>query len=585
MKGPKVPQQQEEAARSQKHLRLLSDLDPLFFLFILAVLIAAAYSSVFSAGFIWDDDDYVINNQFLRSFSGLGSIWFEPGTTPQYYPMVFTLFWMQFQLWGINPLGYHLVNILLHAANALLLCLVLRRFRVPAAYWVALLFALHPVQVESVAWVTELKNILSLFFYLLSLLAYCCYDDAASCVATATRRRLYYGASLLLFLLALFSKTVSGSLPAAILLLRWWQDGRIERRDVVSLLPFFSLALIFGGVTARLEVSHVLAKGPEWDFSLVDRFLIAGRAAWFYAGKLVWPNPLMFNYPRWSIDAAIWWQYLFPLTLGGLLIFLWGLRGRIGRGPLAAVLYFTGTLFPALGFFNVYPMRYSFVADHYQYTASIGILILMVAGLDLLLSRSGMRAAGRSAVFMLLAMVAAFLTWSQGHIYRDRFALFTDTIAKNPASWLSYANRGRDYALAGNDDLALQDLEKALAMKPDEPHTLQCRGSILLKRREFGRALADFDRSVELQPGRADFYLNRGSARRIAGLMEQALADADMAVRLEPSLVEAYIERMTIHVNRGNYQKAMEDCYRARELGYPLADAELQALLQWIGKK
>jgi len=550
---------------------------------ILAIVTVVAYSSVFSAGFIWDDDDYVINNQLLRSLAGLGSIWFEPGATPQYYPMAFTFFWAQFQLWGLNPFGYHLVNILFHAANALLLWLCLRRLYVPAAQWVALLFALHPLQVETVAWVTELKNILSLFFYLLSLLAYCRYADAVAGVATAAKKRLSYAASLLLFLLALLSKTVSGSLPAAILLLRWWQKGRIEKRDVVSLLPFFSLAIILGGVTARLEVSHVLARGPEWDLSLVDRFLIAGRAAWFYAGKLVWPQPLIFNYPRWTVDAASWWQYLFPLTLGGTLIVLWRLRNRIGRGPLAAALFFVGTLFPALGFFNVYPMRYSFVADHFQYAAGIGMLVLLVAGAELLLSGSGIGASGRCAVFMLLATVAAALTWSQGRVYRDRFTLFSDTIAKNPASWLSYANRGRDYALAGRDDLALADLEKALALKPDEADTLQCRASVFLKRKEFARALADFDKAIALQPDRADYYLHRCKARRIAGLLEQALADADMAVRLAPSLAEGYIERMTVHVNRGDYPKAIADCYRARELGYPLADAELQALLRWIG--
>lgn len=578
-----MPQQQAEPATLQIEHRYLSRCKNLVFLCIIALLIIAAYSSVFSAGFIWDDDDYVINNQLLRSLAGLGRIWFEPGATPQYYPLTFTLFWAQFQLWGLNPFGYHLVNILVHAVNALLLCLCLRRLHVSAAYWVALLFALHPVQVESVAWVTELKNILSLFFYLLSLLAYLRYADTGA--ANAFQRRLSYTASLILFLLALFSKTVSGSLPAAILLLRWWQNGRVERRDVVSMLPFFALAMILGGMTARLELSHVLAKGPEWDFSAVDRLLIAGRAVWFYAGKLVWPYPLMFNYPRWHIDAGVWWQYLFPLALLGTLFVIWRLRSRIGRGPLAAVLFFVGTLFPALGFFNVYPMRYSFVADHFQYAASIGLLLLLVSGLEVFLAKRGTSAAGRCVLFSLLTTLAAALTWWQGGIYQNRMTLFSATIAKNPTSWLSYANRGRDYALAGRDDLALADLNKALVLKPDEPDALQCRGSVLLKRTEYGRALADFDKSIALQPKRADYYLHRVKARRIAGLAEQALVDADMVILLDPYLAEGYIERMTVHAIRGDYQKALEDCYRARELGFPLADAELQALLQWIGKR
>jgi len=582
MKGPRVPQQQEE--EPTKPINVF-DRNPRIFLLVLALLTIAVYSSVFSAGFIWDDDDYVINNPLLRSLAGLGSIWFEPHATPQYYPMVFTLFWVQFQLWGLNPLGYHLVNILLHAANSLLLCGCLMRLHVPAAFWVALLFAIHPVHVESVAWVTELKNVLSLFFCLLSLRAYFRYTHTVANSASTANQLLPYAASLLLFLLALFSKTVSGTLPATILLIHWWQNGRICKRDVVSLLPFFTLAMACGSVTARLEITHVLAKGPEWDFSIIDRFLIAGRAVWFYAGKLVWPYPLMFNYPKWNIDAGIWWQYLPPLAIVGTLIMLWCLRGRIGRGPFAAALCFIGTLFPALGFFNVYPMRYSFVADHFQYAASIGMLILLVAGMELFLLKRGISTIGRCAVFMLLATIAATLTWSQGYAYRDRLALFTDSIAKNPASWLSYANRGRDYALAGRDTLALADLDKALALNPDECHALQCRGSILLKRNEFNRALADFDRSIALQPARADFYLNRCKARRIAGLTEQALADANMVLWLDPSLAEGYMERMTVYANRGEYQKAIEDCTQARELGYPLADTELQSLLQWISKQ
>lgn len=583
MKVPRVPQHHEESATRQTGLRLLPDRHLTVFPIVIAVLVTVAYLPVFQAGFIWDDDDYLVNNLLLRSLGGLGSIWFEPGATPQYYPMVFTLFWAQFQLWGLNPFGYHLVNILLHAANAILLWACLRRFHVPAAFWGALLFSLHPVQVESVAWVTELKNVLSLFFSLLSLLAYFRHRDAVASAAPDAKKRLFYGASLVLFLLSLFSKTVSGSLPATILVLIWWQNGRIGKRDVVSLIPFFALAVALGSLTAHLEVSHVLAKGPEWDFSVVDRILIAGRAVWFYAGKLAWPHPLMFNYPRWEIDASIWWQYLFPAALAGTLAGLWRLRGSIGRGPLAAVLFFVGTLFPALGFFNVYPMRYSFVADHFQYAASIGVLVLMVASLEVFLSGRGVAAAGRNALFSILVTVAASLTWSQGQVYRDRMTLFSDTISKNPDSWLSYANRGRDHALAGRNDLALADLDRALALNPDEPSTLQCRGSVLLHRKEFARALADFDRSVALQPDQADYYLNRGKARRIAGLAEEALADADMAIRLDPSCGECYLERMTVHAIRGEYHKALDDGNRARELGHPLADAELRALRQWIG--
>lgn len=536
-------------------------------LLFLSMMTLIAYSSVFSAGFIWDDDAYVLDNMQLRSAAGLASIWLEPGATPQYYPMVFTLFWAQFQLWGLNPFGYHLVNIVLHLLNALLLWNCLRRLDAPAPFWVACIFALHPVHVESVAWITELKNVLSTFFYLLALHAYLKFSGLRDREAPERKSLLFYAVSLGCFLLALFSKTVSGSLPAAILLLVWWQKGCIAWREAGKLLPFFAMALFLGGQTARLEVSHVLAKGPEWDFSLLERLLIAGRAIWFYAGKLFWPHPLMFNYPRWRIDAAAWWQYLFPLAAMALLALLWILRERIGRGALVAVLFFIGTLFPALGFFNVYPMRYSFVADHFQYAASIGLIALFCGGAEMVFARLPARFRQAKPLFFgVVLLFLATLTWTQGLAYRDRFTLFSDTIAKNPSSWLSYSNRGRDYALAGRDDLALEDLEKSLVLNPNDADALQCRGIIMLKRKEYDRALADLDRSILLQPWRFDYFRNRSIANRTAGRLDQALADADNAIRLAPDNADLYLDRAALHAVRDDNRRALDDLNRALDL-------------------
>ena len=522
-----------------------------------------AYSSVFSAGFIWDDDFYVINNHYLRSFEGLSSIWFEPGATPQYYPMVFTLFWAQFQLWGLNPSGYHLVNILLHIANALLLWLCLQRIKVPAAFWVAALFALHPVQVESVAWITELKNVLSLFFYLLSLYTYLSYAGADG-APTGSKKWWCYAASLFFFLLALFSKTVSGSLPAAILLIRWWQHGSVKRREVAALVPFFVLAILLGGQTAQLEVSHVLAKGAEWDFSAIDRLLIAGRAAWFYFGKLLWPHPLIFNYPRWTIDAGAWWQYLFPVSLCVVLYILWHLRQRLGRGPLAAVLFFVGTLFPALGFFNVYPMRFSFVADHFQYIAGIGAIIMFCAASCLLMDKllPGLKNV-RTIFFSAVLLTLSLLTWQQGNAYRSNLTLFNDTIDKNPASWFGYSNRAVWYMQSGKEDLAMSDLEMSLAIKPDEADALQTRGVIHLKNKKLDRAFADFDLSIAIRPWRSDYILNRSSAYKYVGRLDEALVDADRVIAMEPDDARNFLHRAGIYSMLEEYEKVLGDLNRA----------------------
>jgi hypothetical protein len=338
------------------------------------------YAPAISAGFIWDDDHYVTENMTLRSLAGLKQIWLDPKATPQYYPLVHTGFWVEYHLWGLDPKGYHLVNVLLHAANAVLVWLVLKRLGVPGALWAALIFALHPVHVESVAWVTERKNVLSTLFYLSAMLAYWRFwpADGAQPQTGAWR---WYGLALLLFVFALLSKTVTCSLPAAILLIRWWKTGRLASRDWLLTAPMFAVGLALALLTVYLEKHHVGAQGEEFTWSYLDRVLIAGRAIWFYAGKLIWPSNLIFIYPRWNIDASVWWQYVFPLAAAGVVLALLVLRNRLGRAPLTAVLFFIGTLTPALGFFDVYPMRYSFVADHFQYLASLGLIVLF-AGLS-----------------------------------------------------------------------------------------------------------------------------------------------------------------------------------------------------------
>jgi hypothetical protein len=334
------------------------------------VLVAAvlfAYGSSLHNGFIWDDPEYVINNATLRTLDGLSRIWFEPGATPQYYPMVFTGFWIEYHLWGLDTFGYHLVNVLLHGLNAVLLFLLCRRLAVPGAWVVALLFALHPVQVESVAWITERKNVLSLFFYLSAFLVYFHPDRSQPGSSQPWSSRPWYlrpgyFLALALFLFALWSKTVTCTLPAAMLLVLWWKKPRLGRQEIVPLLPFFVMGLVLAFVTVWMEKTHVGAQGEAWSLGLGGRCLLAGRIPWFYAWKLVAPVDLAFIYHRWSVDPGVAWQYLFPAALVGGVLFLWLMRRRLGKGPLVAVLIFVGSLVPALGFFNVYPMRFSYVA-------------------------------------------------------------------------------------------------------------------------------------------------------------------------------------------------------------------------------
>ncbi|HOW90395.1 MAG TPA: hypothetical protein PL037_08930, partial [Elusimicrobiales bacterium] len=361
---------------------------PLAAALLILMTVLAYLPAIRHGGFIWDDEDNVTGNSLLRSASGLRDIWTKVGEneggTIQYYPLTYTSFWLEHRLWCLWPSGYHLNNVLLHGLNAVLLWIILLRLRVPGALLAAAVFALHPVNVESVAWITERKNVLSGLFYFLSLLSFIRFFGLADSPEEKPSSRLAGGRSsyylgLALFACALASKTATVTLPAAILLLIWWRTGRLGWKNVSLTAPLFLLAFLSGLVTLYVEKYPGGAMGGEWDLSAVEHILLAGRIVWFYAGKLLWPQPLMLIYPRWEISQAAWAQYLFPLSLAAVTALLWLVRKRTGRGPLAAVSFFIVTLAPLLGFVDVQYMRLSYVADHFQYLAGLGPIVLSSA--------------------------------------------------------------------------------------------------------------------------------------------------------------------------------------------------------------
>jgi tetratricopeptide (TPR) repeat protein len=405
-------------------------------------LVLFTYAPAMTAGFIWDDDQYVTQNVQLHANDGLWRIWFEPRATPQYYPLVFSTFWLEYRLWGLNPVGYHCVNIVLHALNAVLVFRLLSALRVPGAFFAAALFAVAPMHVESVAWVTERKNVLSGLFYLSAFLSYWRFeslDDNAADSASAQRWR-YYVLSLLLFGCALLSKSVTCSLPAAILLVLWWKKDRLASRNVLLLMPMFAVGIAAGVHTIFLEKHHVGAQGLDWDWSLQERFLVAGRALCFYAGKLVWPQPLIFIYPKWQVDTSVWWQYIFCVSVVVLVVLLWSTRRRLGRGPLVGVLYFAGTLFPALGFIDVYPMRFSFVADHFAYLASIGMTALIAAAAVTLAQRLRVPEPWLLLCATVLPLALGYVSFMRCFDYKDEETLWSVTLAENPNCWMANFN-------------------------------------------------------------------------------------------------------------------------------------------------
>ena len=517
----------------------------MFAALILAAL--AAYYPAWHGGLLWDDDAHITRVD-LQSLHGLWRIWVDVGATQQYYPVTHSAFWVLHRLFGDATLGYHLVNISLHATSAFLFAVILRRLAVPGAVLAAFIFALHPVHVESVAWITELKNTLSGVFYLSAALAYLRFDT--------DRRRPWYLLSLGLFVLALLSKTVTATLPAALLVVFWWQRGRLRvREDVVPLLPFFALGVIGGAMTSWVERTHIGAEGAEFGFSAIERGLIAGRAMCFYLAKLVWPANLVFVYPRWSIDPLAWWQYLFPLAVGLLLAGLWRYRTR-SRAPLAAFLLFIGTLVPALGFVNVYPFVFSLVADHFQYLASLGVIALISAGATVLMQRRRVTPTMAASLAVLIVGASAVLTWRQSREYVDGETLYRHTLRSNPSSPMVRNNLGellrKRAGVATPDRRLLEEAEsqfrEALRLRPDDfPQAHNNLGTTLLALDRFDDAIAEYRDALRLRPADSIVQNNlslawtkKANALQMAGRLDDAIAASREALRISPDFVEAH---------------------------------------------
>jgi len=564
---------------------------------LVALLGLVAYFPALRAGFIWDDDLYVSANQTLRSLDGLRRIWFDPGASPQYYPLTFTSFWIEFQLWGPNPVAYHATNVLLHGLDAVLLWLVLRRLQVAAAAAVAAIFLLHPMQVESVAWITERKNVLSALFAFSAVLVYLQRVEPDDPARSDSVPWAWYLATCALFLGALLSKSVTCTLPAVLLLLTWWRRGTIDRRTVSLVTPMFLLGLAMASITIWLEQRYVTAEGGDWSLSLVERALVAGRIFWFYPWKLLWPHPLIFIYPRWMVDAHMWWQYLFPAAAAGVIALLYTMRAGWGRGPLVATLFYAGTLAPTSGFLNVYAMRYSFVADHFAYLPMIGLVALVTAAASEVVKwlGRGARLGWGIAASCLLAL--AVLTTVQCETYRDLRTLWVNTLAHDPDCWMARNNlaafllsEGVSEAIAnGGLGAASRPLEEAVAhlsqvaqMKPEYPEPHYNLGLAHAKAGKFEEAVGHYEQAIRLRPEYLDARIGLADALRQTGRTEESIQHYEKALQQKadnrafgstPDFAEAHLNLGLALIEAHHPQKAIEHFREALRLRPNYAEA------------
>jgi tetratricopeptide (TPR) repeat protein len=529
------------------------------------LLFAAAFAAYWPAlhgGLLWDDSGHITRTD-LQSIHGLWRIWTELGATQQYYPILHSAFWLEHRLWGDAMFGYHLANVALHATSAYLVVLILRRLAIPGALLAGAVFALHPVGVESVAWISEQKNTLSAVFYLSSALMY--FDSVAQGKTVAqgfspvqpypwwAEHRYWF--AFLLFVLAVLSKSVTATLPAALLVVLWWKRGRLSwKDDIAPLAPWFVVGAAGGVFTAWVEREVIGAKGADFSLTLLQRCLLAGRALWFYLGKLLWPGNLIFIYPHWTIDPSSARAYLFPLSALVLTAILWLIRKRT-RAPLAGFLFFAGTLFPALGFFSAYPFRFSYVADHFQYLASLGIIVPLSAGIALAAARrTGAARNFARAICVALPLVLGVLTWQQSIMYGDAETLYRNTIARNPDAWIAHLNLGIDLAaIPGRMPQAIEAFESAVRIKPDYA---EARRDLALAHTMFGSALSN-------EPGRsaeavdhlhAALQIDPDSAvahYTLANILNRtqkpgAIEEYEAALRADPNLFEAQYNLGTV---------------------------------------
>jgi tetratricopeptide (TPR) repeat protein len=449
--------------------------------------------------------------------------------------------------------GYHVVNVVFHAFNALLVWILLFRLSIPGAWFAAALFALHPLHVESVAWVAERKNVLSVAFYLLSAMAY--FRVSGLDRSAAPGRWRFYVLSLALFCAALLSKTATVTLPAALLLVLWWKRGRLRPADVYPVVPMFLLAMAMGLLTLRIETTRGGASGDLWDLSWIERFLVAGRALGFYATKLIWPLGLSFNYERWAIDAGVWRQYLHPLIVVALLAGLWSSRKRLGRGPLVAALFFAGTLLPTLGFFNVYFFRYSYVADHFLYPASLGPIALAAAGAARLAPRLGKASAIVGGIVLMLLFG---LSWNRSRAFESMETICLDVLHKNPSSWLANNNLGDIYMKRGELEDAVAHFEKALASAPTYIETHLNLAIAEMNRGRFDEATRHARRAIELRPQNMCGYHALGDAILRAGKPDVAVHWYREALRREPDFFKAQLNLGIALTQSGRPEEATE---------------------------
>ncbi len=586
---------------------------------LIALAAFFAYLPSLSGGFVLDDNKLLTDNRYIKAADGLYHFWCTTAVA-DYWPVSNTSLWLEWRLWGMNSTGYHVTNLILHIAASLLIWIILRKLAIPGAFLAAMLFAVHPVNVESVAWISSRKNLLAMLFFLLSILCYLIFEIPSSltyhhsstssihCPPSTVHRPLFYWLSLLAFVLAMLSKGSVAILPLLLLLIVWWLrtgtgqrlgtvpifasakmglsplvsvpirhwrmglSPSVSRSDLLKLAPFFLIAMVLAAVNVWFQ-THGTGEVIR-NAGFAERLLGAGGVVWFYLYKALLPLDLCLVYPQWHIQSGnlLWWLPLLAALV--VTAMLWRYRETWGRPFLLAWGFFCIALLPVLGFTDVGFMRFSLVADRYQHIAVIGVIALAAAGWSVWRQRSRRQiqsAANAAAVIVLFALT--LLTWRQSRLYADALTLYQATLEKNPACWMAHNNLGMALLQAGQPHKAMEHFQQALRLNPDYPDAHQNLGLFLVSAGRLEEAMEHCQQVLRLKPYFPEAYNNLGVVLFQAGRTQEAILHFQQAMRLDPNYAEAYNNLGVALVKANRLEEAIAAFTAAVQLNPDYLDA------------
>ena len=523
-----------------------------------AIIVLAAFAVYWPAlhgGWLWDDELDVTGNSALRDAAGLWRIWFHPVGLYDYYPIKYTVQWLQWQLWGADTTGYHATNIALHALSSLLFWRLLSRLAVAHAWLGGLIFAVHPLAVESVAWITELKNTLSLPFLLLAFLRYLDFDTRG--------RRGALVASVLLFAAAALCKTSVVMFPVALLLYQLWKHGRLTWARGLSTAPFFVVSLVLGLVTLWFQ-HHRAIGGEEAGFDPVGgplaRIACAGSSLAFYAGKTLLPTNLMPIYPQWTVNPPSPLLFLPWLVLAAAVTWFWIQRGTWGRHALLGTGWFVLHLLPVLGFVPISSQRFTWVMDHLAYLSLLGAVGLATAALAWLPRRAVL------PVTLPVCVVLGLVSHRHAATFRSEQALWEDNVAKNPQAWMAHYNLGKIAGDAGRSSDAIGHYRAALRARPAYPEAWNNLGMELRNAGRNAEAIEAFENAIRSKPAHYAAHNNLAAALAAAGRIPDAIARVQEALRINPRFAAAHRNLGNILTRTGRNREAIEHFRQALAL-------------------